>query len=132
MDSVATIHFSPFTGEWFTDFLFIHGSFPQQEGSFCALTHSLGNHGRMLHSFTLFTRIPSSNHANTICTETIAHENLWTFSRFHFHSDKANNSFPHFRMCFRNEHVEHAQATTAGHKYETNVNSQRFLVAFAS
>ena len=24
---VATIHFSPFTGEWFTDILFIHGFF---------------------------------------------------------------------------------------------------------
>ena len=56
---VATIHFSPSTGEWFTDCLFIHGLFPQQEGSFCPFIYSLGNHGRMLHSFTPVTRIHS-------------------------------------------------------------------------
>ena len=53
----ATIHFSLFTGEWFTDLLFIHGFFPQKDGSFCPFTHSLGNHRQMLHSFTPFTRI---------------------------------------------------------------------------
>ena len=52
---VATIHFSPFTDQWFTDFIFIHRLFPQQEGSFCPFTCSLGNHGRTLHSFTPFT-----------------------------------------------------------------------------
>ena len=56
---VATIHFSLFTDEWFTDFLFIQGLFPQQEGSFCPFTNSLGNHGRMLHSFTPFPRVHS-------------------------------------------------------------------------
>ena len=54
----------PFTfcslmGDCFADLLFIHGLFPQQEGSFRPFTHSLGNHGRMLHSFTPFTRIHS-------------------------------------------------------------------------
>ena len=33
---VATIHFM---GEWFTDFLFIHGFLPQQEGSFSPCTY---------------------------------------------------------------------------------------------
>ena len=56
---VATIHFSPFTGGCFTDFLLIQGFFPQQEGSFCPFTYSLGNHSRMLHSLTPFTRIHS-------------------------------------------------------------------------
>ena len=49
---VATIHFSPFTGECFT---------VQQEGSFCPFTYSLG-HASLIHSihtntFTPFTRI---------------------------------------------------------------------------
>ena len=60
---VATIHFSPFTGEWFTDFLFAHGFFLQQEGSFCPFSYPLGNHGRMFRSFTPFTAnlfIPST------------------------------------------------------------------------
>ena len=34
-------------------------AFPQQESSFCPSTYSLGNQGRMLHSFTPFTRIYS-------------------------------------------------------------------------
>ena len=62
---VATIHSSRFTGEWFTDFLFIHGLFPQPEGSFCPFTSSLVNHGRTLHTFTPFTRIRSI-HANSL------------------------------------------------------------------
>ena len=50
---------SPFTCEWFTDFLFIHRCFfLQQEGSFRPFTHSLGNHWRMLHSFTPFLGTP--------------------------------------------------------------------------
>ena len=57
LNLVATIHLSPFTHEKFTDFLFIHGFFSQQEGSFCPFTYSLGNHGRILHLFTPFTQI---------------------------------------------------------------------------
>ena len=62
---VATIHPSPFTGKWFTDFLFIHSFSSQQEGSFHPFTHSLGHHGRMLHSLTPFKQVHSSNHANS-------------------------------------------------------------------
>ena len=63
---VVTIHISPFMGIWFTDFpSFTVSFFPQQEGSFCPFTHSLGNHRPMLHSFTPFTRIHSSNQTNS-------------------------------------------------------------------
>ena len=31
---VATIHFSPFTGEWFTELLFIHGFFRDKKARF--------------------------------------------------------------------------------------------------
>ena len=31
---MATIHFSPFAGEWFTDFLFIHGVFHSKKARF--------------------------------------------------------------------------------------------------
>ena len=60
---VATIRFSPFTGEWFTDFLFIHGlSFPQQEGSLCPFTSSLGANASLIcsihaNTFTPFMRM---------------------------------------------------------------------------
>ena len=42
-------------------------------------------------------------------------------------------NFPRFSFtfCFRNDHVEQAQATTAGHTYEKKVKSQRFSLAFA-
>ena len=40
MTLVATIHFSPFTGNWLTDFLFTHSLFcPQQEGSLSPFTY---------------------------------------------------------------------------------------------
>ena len=60
---VACIHFCPFTGECFTDFLFIHRHFSQQQGSFCPFTLSLCNHRRMFNSFTPFTRKIHSTHA---------------------------------------------------------------------
>ena len=39
--------------------------FSQQEGLLCPFAHSLGNRGQVLDSFTPFTRIHSSNHANS-------------------------------------------------------------------
>ena len=53
----------PFTSlrswEWFTDYLFIHGFFPATRRLLVSITYSLGNHGRMLPSFTPFTQTPS-------------------------------------------------------------------------
>ena len=57
----------------------------------------------------------------TIRTETITNENLEILFRFCFRNGKPNKSpqiFFHFR--FRNDHVGHAQATTAGLTYEIN------------
>ena len=57
----------------------------------------------------------------TIRTETITNENLGILFRFRFRNGKANK-FPQifFCICFRNDHVGHAQATTAGPAYEIN------------
>ena len=65
---VATIHFSPFTGVWFTDFLFIHGLFLQHEGCWALSIHrftwqSRANashiHSVNANTFTPFARIHS-------------------------------------------------------------------------
>ena len=55
----------------------------------------------------------------TIRTEIITNENLEILFCFRFRNGKANK-FPQifFRICFRNGHVGHAQATAAGHTYE--------------
>ena len=47
---------------------------------------------------------------------------------FRFHKGKANN-FPEifFRVCLRNHHVGHAQATTAGHTYEISLHPGGYL-----
>ena len=57
----------------------------------------------------------------TIHTETTTNENLEILFRFRFRNGKAIK-FPQifFRICFRNDHVGHTQATTAGHTYEIN------------
>ena len=57
----------------------------------------------------------------TIRTEMITNENLEILFRFRFRNGKANK-FPQifFRICFCNDHVGYAQATTAGHAYEIN------------
>ena len=53
---------------------------------------------------------------------TIANEDLGIFSRFRFRIGEANSFFKIlFRNCFRNEHVGHAQATTAGHYYKKTI-----------
>ena len=49
---------------------------------------------------------------------------IWRFSSaFAFVMEKADK-FPQiwYCICFRNDHVGHAQATTAGHTYEVNLN----------
>ena len=54
---------------------------------------------------------------------TITNENLEILFCFRFRNGKANNVLQiFFRMCFRNDHVGHAQATTAGHAYKKNYN----------
>ena len=55
----------------------------------------------------------------TIHTKMITNKNLEICFRIRFRNGKAN-IFPQifFRICFRNDHVGHAQATTAGHAYE--------------
>ena len=57
----------------------------------------------------------------SICTATITNENLESLFCFRFRNGKANK-FPQifFRFRFRNDHVGHAQATTAGLTYEIN------------
>ena len=69
---------------------------------------------------------------STIHAVTITNENLEIFSCFRFRDGEAN-IFP--KIFFPNvlsyEHVGHAQATAAGHDYETKILSQRFLFAFA-
>ena len=68
----------------------------------------------------------------TIRTEMITNENLEILFRFRFRNGKANK-FPQIFFCirFRNGHVGHAQATAAGHTYESKIKSQRFSFAFA-
>ena len=58
----------------------------------------------------------------------ITNENLEILFRFRFRNGKANK-FPQicFRICFRNGHVGHTQATTAGHTYKINLNPRDFL-----
>ena len=55
----------------------------------------------------------------TIHTKIITNKNLEICFRIRFRNGKANK-FPQifFRICFRNDHVGHAQATTAGHAYK--------------
>ena len=65
---LVAIDFSLFTGEWFSDFLFIHGLFPQQEGSFCPFTSCFCNHRRMLNSVTRLTRVHSL-HSQVVATK---------------------------------------------------------------
>ena len=59
---------------------------------------------------------------------TITNNNLEICFCIRFRNGKANK-FPQlfFRICFRNDHVGHAQATTAGHAYEINENPGDFL-----
>ena len=59
----------------------------------------------------------------------ITNKNLEICFRIRFRNGKAANKFPQifFRFCFRNDHVGHAQATTAGHTYEINLNPGDFL-----
>ena len=57
---VATINFSPFTGEWFTDFLFIHGLFSEV--------------GRLVLSIQIFTWQSRANASLIRST----HENIFT------------------------------------------------------
>ena len=52
---VARIHFCPFPAECFTDFLFSGFFFQQKEGMAYSFTHSLGNHGRVLHTFSFLS-----------------------------------------------------------------------------
>ena len=56
-----------------------------------------------------------------IRTEMTTNENLEILFRFRSRNGKAIK-FPQifFRICICNDHVGHAQATTAGHAYETN------------
>ena len=60
--------------------------------------------------------------------ETITNENLGSFFHFRFRNGQANK-IPQifFRICFRNDRVGHAHATTAGHTYERNQNPRDFL-----
>ena len=77
------------------------------------------------HGFMEDLQVPSA-----IRTEMITNENLEIL--FQFCCGKATK-FPQviFRICFRNGHVGHAQATTAGHTHEITINSQRLSFAFA-
>ena len=64
----------------------------------------------------------------TIHTRTITNENLRICFRFGFRNGKANQ-FPQifFCICFRNDHVGQAQATTVGQTYEKKSNPKDFL-----
>ena len=57
----------------------------------------------------------------------ITNKHLEICFRIRFRNGKANK-FPQifFHICFRNDHVGHAQATTAGHAYEINSNPGDF------
>ena len=59
----------------------------------------------------------------TIHTKMITNKNLEICFRIRFRHGKANE-FPQifFRICFRNDHVGEAQATTTGHAYEIKLN----------
>ena len=63
----------------------------------------------------------------TIRTEMVTNENLEILCRFRFRNGKANK-FPQifFRICFRNDHVGHAQATTAGHPCKIKISEILF------
>ena len=51
----------------------------------------------------------------------ITNENLEILLRFRIRNGKANKFFQiFFRVCFCNDYVGQAQATTAGHAYEIN------------
>ena len=75
---VATIHFSPFTGEWFTDFLFSHRFFLQQEEARVVHSHIFAwqsqANASLIHSihakiFTPFTRIVATKFQESPRTE---------------------------------------------------------------
>ena len=64
----------------------------------------------------------------TIHTKMITNKNLEICFRIRFRNGKANK-LPRifFRICFCNDHVGQAQATTEGHAYEINQNPGDFL-----
>ena len=66
--------------------------------------------------------LPKGNyHINTIRKEIISNENQWTLSRFYYRNRKANY-IPldfHSHLLSYIRHLKHAQATVAGHTYET-------------
>ena len=69
---------------------------------------------------------------DTIYPRMITNENLKICFRIRFRNGKANKFAQiFFRNRFRNDHVGHAQATTAGHAYEINLNPADFLSLFA-
>ena len=72
--------------------------------------------------------VTQKNFFTTIRTKMITNKNLEICFRIRFRNGKANK-FPQifFRICFRNDHVGHAQATTAGHACEINLNPGDFL-----
>ena len=65
---------------------------------------------------------------NTIHKRMTTKKNLEICFRIRFRNGKANK-FPQifFRICFHNDHVGHAQATTAGHAYKIHQNPGDFL-----
>ena len=61
----------------------------------------------------------------------ITNENLEILFRFRCRHGEASKLPPMFvRFCFRNNHVGHAQATTAGHTYETISNPSNLVFFF--
>ena len=62
------------------------------------------------------------------CVPSATNEHLEMLFPFRFRNGKAQ-TFPQmfFRFHFRNDHVGHAQATTAGLTYEINENPRDFL-----
>ena len=68
---------------------------------------------------------------STIHTKTITNENLWICFCFRFRNGKASQISKIFCcICFRNDHVGHTQATTAGRTYE-NISSPRDLLSLS-
>ena len=67
----------------------------------------------------------------TIRTETIWNENLDILFRFRFRNGQASK-FPEifFRICFRSDHVGHAQARTAGHTYVIKIKIPEMFFCF--
>ena len=69
-----------------------------------------------------------SSAAILIHIKMITNEDLEICFRIRCRNGKAKK-FPQifFRICFRNDHVGHAQATTAGHTYEIDSNPGNYL-----